>query len=88
MVGVEQMARDLDTVLGELVARLVRDEMIFRQTRHVSVSDAKVRADACVTHSGALAKLVARCREHASAGRTEQAIALLRGDMTEPEPQT
>lgn len=72
-------------ILAEMIDRLTRDAESFRQLRHVSVSDARIRADACKVHSEALAKLLTMARDLADAGHHDRAIALLRGDMPAPK---
>lgn len=73
-------------LVREMIDRLTRDAAAFRQTAHVSVSDAKIRADACRVHSEALAKLLTMARDLADAGHHERAIALLRGDIPKEPP--
>lgn len=72
-------------LVREMIDRLTREAESFRQLRHVSVSDARIRADACCLHSRALATLLSDARDLADAGHHDRAIALLRGDMPAPK---
>lgn len=72
-------------IVREMIDRLTRDAAGFRQTAHVSVSDARIRADACRVHSEALAKVLTMARDLAEEGHHDRAVALLRGDMPAPK---
>lgn len=70
-------ARGFDLV-QEIAARLTRDAEHQRQERHVSIGEARIRADALALHLGAFARIVKDAAALAAGGDLAGALALLR----------
>ncbi len=67
------------SVLAEVHARLLRDAEHQRQERHVSIGEARIRADALALHLQGFAVLVKDAAALAAGGDLPGALALLRG---------